>query len=230
MLRIAELHLDYPFAGSRMMRHVLVCEGRGVGRLHVATMMPYQSICFSGAGVVSSGFVRGIRNAVLSATQMRTLTLAVELYLLVFCHFSSPVWSEGLPWTSKAVRIDRNMQNFERIAPKDSVVKRPMNLPLAINRDLQVLDSANFRLGQETYHIGGLVGLDANQICRDTFNRQWACGVRGRATLRYVLLQRRMTRCYVENDMVIPVVVECLYAGRPLRDFLLAASLALPAD
>jgi len=39
MLRIDKLHLDYPFAGSRMMRDFLVREGFYVGRLHVATLM-----------------------------------------------------------------------------------------------------------------------------------------------------------------------------------------------
>jgi len=39
MHRIDKLHLDYPFAGSRMMRDFLVREGFDVGRLHVATLM-----------------------------------------------------------------------------------------------------------------------------------------------------------------------------------------------
>ena len=36
MRRIDELHLDYPFAGSRMLQTFLVREGYDVGRLHVA--------------------------------------------------------------------------------------------------------------------------------------------------------------------------------------------------
>lgn len=39
MLRIDKLHLEYPFAGSRMLRDFLVREGFDVGRLHVATLM-----------------------------------------------------------------------------------------------------------------------------------------------------------------------------------------------
>jgi putative transposase len=39
MRRIDELHLDYPFAGSRMMRAMLVNEGTLVGRRHVRTLM-----------------------------------------------------------------------------------------------------------------------------------------------------------------------------------------------
>jgi putative transposase len=39
MRRIDELHLDYPFAGSRMLQGLLIAEGYGVGRLHVATLM-----------------------------------------------------------------------------------------------------------------------------------------------------------------------------------------------
>jgi putative transposase len=39
MRRIDELHLDYPFAGSRMLRDLLCGEGIGVGREQVTTMM-----------------------------------------------------------------------------------------------------------------------------------------------------------------------------------------------
>jgi putative transposase len=39
MRRIDELHLDYPFAGSRMMRSMLANEGIEIGRTHVRTLM-----------------------------------------------------------------------------------------------------------------------------------------------------------------------------------------------
>ena len=39
MRRIDELHLDYPFAGSRMLQALLKRDGFEVGRLHVATLM-----------------------------------------------------------------------------------------------------------------------------------------------------------------------------------------------
>jgi putative transposase len=39
MRRIDELHLDYPFAGSRMLRDLLAGEGIAIGRQRVATMM-----------------------------------------------------------------------------------------------------------------------------------------------------------------------------------------------
>jgi putative transposase len=39
MRRIDELHLNYPFAGSRMLRSMLVNEGVEIGRTHVRTLM-----------------------------------------------------------------------------------------------------------------------------------------------------------------------------------------------
>ena len=39
MRRIDELHLDYPFAGSRLLRDMLNREGIAIGRRHVATLM-----------------------------------------------------------------------------------------------------------------------------------------------------------------------------------------------
>lgn len=39
MRRMDELHLDYPFAGSRMLQKFLKREGFEIGRLHVRTLM-----------------------------------------------------------------------------------------------------------------------------------------------------------------------------------------------
>jgi len=44
MRRIDELHLDYPFAGSRMLQGLLIADGHKVGRLHVATLMKRMGI------------------------------------------------------------------------------------------------------------------------------------------------------------------------------------------
>ena len=39
MRRIDELHLEYPFAGSRMLKGLLTGEGHEVGRCHVSMLM-----------------------------------------------------------------------------------------------------------------------------------------------------------------------------------------------
>jgi putative transposase len=44
MRRIDELHLEFPFAGSRMLRDLLRQEGTTIGRLHVATLMKKMAI------------------------------------------------------------------------------------------------------------------------------------------------------------------------------------------
>ena len=44
MRRIDELHLDYPFAGSRMLKGLLIGERYKTGRLHVATLMKRMGI------------------------------------------------------------------------------------------------------------------------------------------------------------------------------------------
>lgn len=38
MHRIDKLHMEFPFAGSRMLQGLLIQEGFKVGRLHVATL------------------------------------------------------------------------------------------------------------------------------------------------------------------------------------------------
>jgi putative transposase len=44
MRRIDELHVEYPFAGSRMLRDMLKREGHPIGRKHVATLMKKMGI------------------------------------------------------------------------------------------------------------------------------------------------------------------------------------------
>lgn len=44
MRRVEELHMDFPFAGSRMMKGLLRQEGFTAGRLHVATLMKQMGI------------------------------------------------------------------------------------------------------------------------------------------------------------------------------------------
>jgi putative transposase len=44
MRRIDALHLEHPFAGSRMLRDLLTAEGLAVGRQHVATLMKRMGI------------------------------------------------------------------------------------------------------------------------------------------------------------------------------------------
>src|SRR3954453_10327164 len=44
MRRMDELHLDFPFAGSRMLRDLVHAEGVAIGRQHVATLMQRMGI------------------------------------------------------------------------------------------------------------------------------------------------------------------------------------------
>ena len=44
MRRPDELHMDFPFAGSRMLRDLLAAEGVKVGRLHASTLMKKMAI------------------------------------------------------------------------------------------------------------------------------------------------------------------------------------------
>jgi putative transposase len=44
MRRIDELHLEHPFAGSRMLRDMLKREGHQIGRKHVATLVKKMGI------------------------------------------------------------------------------------------------------------------------------------------------------------------------------------------
>jgi putative transposase len=57
MRRLDELHLEFPFAGSRMLRGLLAAEGSKVGRRHVTTLMRrmgIEAISMAGGGARSS--------------------------------------------------------------------------------------------------------------------------------------------------------------------------------
>ena len=60
MLRIDQLHLDYPFAGSRMLQSFLVQEGFENGRLHVRTLMRRMGIVANCRPNTSKPFLRWI--------------------------------------------------------------------------------------------------------------------------------------------------------------------------
>ncbi len=49
MRRIDELHLEHPFAGTRMLRDLLRSEGLCVGRKHIGTLMVRTGILRDGA-------------------------------------------------------------------------------------------------------------------------------------------------------------------------------------
>ena len=45
MRRLDELHLEFPFAGSRMLRGLVAAEGCKAGRRHVRTLMQRMGCC-----------------------------------------------------------------------------------------------------------------------------------------------------------------------------------------
>jgi len=69
MRRIDELNLDYPFAGSRMMRGCLVREGFYVGQLHVATLMKRMRIAAIYRRLVQLEAGSGSQDLLVSAAQ-----------------------------------------------------------------------------------------------------------------------------------------------------------------
>jgi len=71
MRRIDELHLDYPFAGSRMLQTFLVREGYDVGRLHVARLMKRMGSRRSIAGPTRPNLRRGTRSSRISCASCR---------------------------------------------------------------------------------------------------------------------------------------------------------------
>jgi len=58
MHRIDRLHMEFPFAGSRMLRGQLVKEGFKVGRLHFATLMKRMAMRRQGIQFTSTEFIR----------------------------------------------------------------------------------------------------------------------------------------------------------------------------
>ena len=68
MRRLDELHLEFPFAGSRMLRGLLAAEGCKIGRRHVMTLMQRMGI---GALLPSANHQAGARPQSLSVSAAR---------------------------------------------------------------------------------------------------------------------------------------------------------------
>lgn len=132
-------------------------------------------------------------------------------------------------WTDRPIRVNPQQQTYERLPPlshdRTPIVERAIRIP----PDVKVLDAANFRSNGRVYRIEGFLGLAPNQLCRDELGRKWACGVRSRATVRALLLQRHKTQCFIEDEKEDPIRITCRYAGKPLSNFLIAKELALPS-
>ncbi len=72
MRRIDELHLDYPFAGSRMLRDLLRGEGVVIGRELVATLMRRMGKAGQGSSGAAVGMPDGgLRQSTASRTRQR---------------------------------------------------------------------------------------------------------------------------------------------------------------
>ena len=54
MRRLDRLHLEFPFAGSRMLQGLLVAEGSKIGRRHVKTLMRRMGIMSYFRAIASS--------------------------------------------------------------------------------------------------------------------------------------------------------------------------------
>jgi endonuclease YncB( thermonuclease family) len=141
-------------------------------------------------------------------------------------------WAEDIQWTDVPVRVNQNTQHLERLP--DRSLSRGDEQPSWINlgKDVKAIDSATFQSGGKTYRLVGIRGLEPNSLCRDKQGHKWACGVRGRATLRSLLI-RLYTRCAlhaVEQDVKggdAPVGLNCHIAGDiNLAAYLLSQGLA----
>ena len=72
MRRIDELHLQYPFAGARMLRDLLRHEGRAIGRRHVATLMRRMGLEPCIASRISAADIQAIGSTLISCATSRS--------------------------------------------------------------------------------------------------------------------------------------------------------------
>ena len=95
MRRIDKLHLDYPFAGARMLRDMLRLDKIMVGRKHISTLMKQMGIeaLQSGVNVLlekpAGVYTRQVRELLRVADQRRDLTLA-----MMFNQRANPLYAD----------------------------------------------------------------------------------------------------------------------------------------
>jgi len=74
MWRLDRLHLEFPFAGSRMLRGLLVAEGCKIGRRHVKTLMQRMGIDKQGRGTIVPSSLETMVTLQMAAGTLPTLS------------------------------------------------------------------------------------------------------------------------------------------------------------
>ena len=157
---------------------------------------------------------------------MKRLRATFLLLVTAMAGIAGHASGEEAIWTDRPVRINRETQTFERLPDRQvSSAAVEAEKKLHFTPDMRVADSANFANGGRSYRLEGITGLPPNTICRRPDGRRWACGVRGRATLRAMIL-RRTTRCSEVDADADPVRIRCSMAGKDLSAYLILQRLA----
>ena len=95
-------------------------------------------------------------------------------------------------WTRDPTPVATERVTLPRLpSPPDD---RPYPDILRVPLNVRILDSATFRIADQTYRIRHLAGIDPTIICRDAGLRRWACGPRARIALRN-LIAGNILRC-----------------------------------
>lgn len=93
-------------------------------------------------------------------------------------------------WTDRPVRIDRSSQNYERVAPRETVLPMPYTLRMGTRPD--VPDGGSFRLNGTLYILRNIVTPPLEAICEGEGGRRWTCGRHAAYQLRSLLFRRTL--------------------------------------
>lgn len=180
----------------------------------------------------ATGRVRGGRFAGRPAARLAVAMLALVALAAVEIGGAAAQEPGALPrepgprlrWTDKPVRVDREAQDLERLP--DDLREDPYPMILEFPpRSLRVENSATFTLDGRPYRVANVEPRERREICADPLGRRLACGARGRAGLRSLLIGRRLA-CRIESERAAATIVECGLGGESLSQRLLRESWA----
>jgi len=126
--------------------------------------------------------------------------------------FAAETGDERL-WTDRPVRIDRALQTYERLPPRNFYPRLPDRVFVGERPD--ILDGASFRVGGRIYLFRHISAPPPGALCKGRGGRLWTCGRQSMLRLRAALVGQTL-RCAAEPVALGVSLVACNNAaGNP---------------
>ena len=150
-----------------------------------------------------------VRGSIALVFTMMTACLSVCTVYGAGSAFGADAGDERL-WTDRPVRIDRALQTYERLPPRNHYPRLPDRIVIGERPD--VLDGASFRVDGEIYLFRHISAPPPMALCMGQGGRRWTCGRQSMLQLRMTLVGQTL-RCAAQPVANGVSLVDCRSAS-----------------